>query len=205
MKEDINNILQDKIPLFTIPFIDDIAITGLVTCYENSDGIYETISEKSGICHFIWEHFAKVNCILQWLKYIGSIFSCKKLELCVPTIVMLGQQCNYEGCVPHEAKTQKITDWPVLMDITSIHVFSSTCGLVWIFIKDFAKHPLVNLTHKDITFYFGAEEIAAMDIIKDLVIHSPVFHPLNYSTHNWLIILTIDSSIITIRYVLMQI
>jgi hypothetical protein len=30
-------------------------------------------------------------------------------------------------------------------------------------------------------FEFGAEEIAAMEVIKDLVIRSPVLHPLNYA------------------------
>jgi hypothetical protein len=58
---------------------------------------------------------------------------------------------------------------------------------------------------KDITFHFGAEEIAAMENIKDLVTHSPVLRPLNYTAHDWPIILAVDSSITTIRYVLMQV
>jgi hypothetical protein len=58
---------------------------------------------------------------------------------------------------------------------------------------------------KDITFHFGAEEIAAMENIKDLVTQSPALRPLNYTTHDWPIILTIDSSIIAVRYVLMQV
>jgi hypothetical protein len=146
-----------------------------VTRYENANGTYETIPENSGIRRFVWEHLANVNRILQWLKYVGGTFSGKKLELCVPTIIILGQRCNYEGCVPHEAKTQKIQDWPIPIDITGIRSFLGTCKLVQIFIKDFAKHarPLVNLTRKDITFHFGAEEIAAMENIKDLITRSP--------------------------------
>jgi hypothetical protein len=54
-------------------------------------------------------------------------------------------------------------------------------------------------------FHFRAEEIAAMDIIKDLIICSLALCLLNYSTHNWPIILTIDSSVIAIRYILMQV
>jgi hypothetical protein len=89
-------------------------------------------------------------------------------------------------------------DQPVPTDITSVHGFLGTCGLVWIFIKDFAKHacPLVNLMHKDITFHFRAEEITAMDIIKNLIINFPVLHH---------IILAVGSSTIAIRYVLMQV
>jgi hypothetical protein len=107
MQGDINYILREKIPLFTIPFIDDVAIKSPVTRYENADGTYKTIPENSGIRRFVWEHLANVNRILQWLKYVSGTFSGKKLELCVPTIVILGQWCNYKGCVPHEAKTQK--------------------------------------------------------------------------------------------------
>jgi hypothetical protein len=59
--------------------------------------------------------------------------------------------------------------------------------------------------HKDITFHFRAEEIAAMDIIKDLVICSPALCPLNYATHTWLIILTVNSSVTAVGYVLMQV
>jgi hypothetical protein len=113
MQGDINYILRDEIPLFTMPFIDDVAVKGPVTRYENADGTYETIPENSGIHHFVWEHLANVNQILQQLKYVGSTFSGKKLELCVLTIVILGQWCNYEGRVPHEAKMQKIQDWPI--------------------------------------------------------------------------------------------
>jgi hypothetical protein len=130
-----------------------------------------------------------------------------KLELCVLTIVILGQQCNYKGHVPHESKTQKIQDWLIPIDITGIRSFLGTCRLVQIFIKDFAKHacPLVNLTHKDISFHFGAEEIAAMENIKYLITCSPALHPLNYTAHDWPIILTVDSSITAIGYVLMQV
>jgi hypothetical protein len=107
MQEDINYILQEEIPLFSVPFIDDVAIKGPVTSYENADGTYETIPKNSGICHFIWEHLANVNQILQWLKHVSGTFSGKKLKLCILTIVILGQQFNYEGHVPHEAKMQK--------------------------------------------------------------------------------------------------
>jgi hypothetical protein len=207
MQGDINYILRDKIPLFTLPFIDDVAVKGPVTHYENTDGTYETIPENSGIRRFVWEHLANVNQILQWLKYVGGTFSGKKLELCVPTIVILGQRCNYEGRVPHEAKMQKIQDWPIPIDVTGVHGFLGTCRLIQIFTKDFAKHacPLVNLTCKDITFHFGAEEIAAMENIKDLVTRSPALRPLNYTAHDWPIILAIDSSVTAIRYVLMQV
>jgi hypothetical protein len=94
MQGDINYILRDEIPLFTMLFIDDVAVKGPVTRYENANGTYETIPENSGIRHFVWEHLANVNRILQRLKYVSGTFSGKKLELCVWTIIILGQWCN---------------------------------------------------------------------------------------------------------------
>jgi hypothetical protein len=61
MQGDINHILQEEIPLFTVLFIDDVAVKGPVTRYENADGTYKTIPENSEIRHFIWEHLANVN------------------------------------------------------------------------------------------------------------------------------------------------
>jgi hypothetical protein len=85
MQGEINYILQEEIPLFTILFIDDVAVKGPVTRYESPDGTYETIPENTGICRFVWEHLANVNHILQRLKYIGGMFSGKELELYVDT------------------------------------------------------------------------------------------------------------------------
>jgi hypothetical protein len=65
MQGDINYILRDEIPLFTIPFIDDVAVKGPVTRYENADSTYETIPENSGIRRSVWEHLANINRILQ--------------------------------------------------------------------------------------------------------------------------------------------
>jgi hypothetical protein len=65
MQEDINYILQEDIPLFTVLFIDDVAIKGPVTHYENADSTYKTTLENSGICCFIWKHLTNVNQNLQ--------------------------------------------------------------------------------------------------------------------------------------------
>jgi hypothetical protein len=65
MQGDINYILREEIPLFTMPFIDDVTIKGPVTHYENANSTYKTILKNSGIHRFIWEHLANINQILQ--------------------------------------------------------------------------------------------------------------------------------------------
>jgi hypothetical protein len=44
-----------------------------------------------------------------------------------------------------------------------------------------------------------------MENIKDLVTRSPALCLLNYAAHDWPIILAVNSSVTTIRYVLMQV
>lgn len=58
---DTTFLLQDEIPHVTIPFVDDIPVKGPPTRYETKDGVYETISENSGIRRFVWEHLQNVN------------------------------------------------------------------------------------------------------------------------------------------------
>lgn len=205
MQGDISYILRDEIPTYTVPFIDDVAVKGPPTRYELPDGGYETIPENPHIRRFVWEHLNNVNRILQRLRYVGGTFSGKKLELCVPSIVILGQRCNYEGRVAHEAKTQKIEDWPLPVDLTSVRGFLGTCGLVRIFIRDFARHsrPLVLLTRKDTPFHFDDVHHSAMATIKNLVVHSPALRPIDY-TQPWEVILAVDSSVIAVGFILMQ-
>jgi hypothetical protein len=58
-------ILQDEIPDYTLPFIDDVPVKSVKTRYQRTDGSYETIVQNSGIRCFIWEHCIVINRILQ--------------------------------------------------------------------------------------------------------------------------------------------
>jgi hypothetical protein len=44
-----------------------------------------------------------------------------------------------------------------------------------------------------------------MENIKDLITRSPALHLLNYAAHDWPIILTVNSSVTAIGYILMQV
>ena len=46
---DMSFILQDKIPCFTYPFIDDLPVKSVTTCYQHSDSLYKTIPDNQGI------------------------------------------------------------------------------------------------------------------------------------------------------------
>jgi hypothetical protein len=61
---DMPFILQEEIPHYTMPFIDDLPVKSDMTRYQAEDGSYETIPQNSGIHRFIWEHLIIVNRIL---------------------------------------------------------------------------------------------------------------------------------------------
>jgi hypothetical protein len=205
MHGDSNYILKEEIPKVTIPFVDDINAKGPPTRYELPDGGYETIPDNPGIRRFAWEHLNDVNRILQRYRYIGGTFNGKKLSICQPSVIIVGHKCTYEGRIPLEDKVQKVRDWPVPRTATDVRSFLGTCGLMRIFIKDFAMfaRPLVQLTRKGVPFRFEDEEFHSFQYLKDAVATSQALRAIDYD-HDWEVILAVDSSVIGTGFILMQ-
>jgi hypothetical protein len=203
---DMAFILQDKIPHHTMPFVDDVPVKSERTQYQAADGTYETISENLGICCFIWNHCVIINRILQRLQNVRATVSAKKFVLTAPDATIVGHKCTIEGRIPHENKVQKIQDWPECSNMTHVCGFLGVCGVVHIFIKDFVKiaSPLVNLTCKGIPFEWDNTHRAAMARLKDKIVKSPTLCHIDYECGQE-VILAVDTSIIAVRYILLQI
>ena len=75
-----------------------------------------------------------VHRILQCLQNINTTVSAKKFVLSAPDTTIVGHKCTSEGRVLHEAKIQKIRDWPECKNLTQVHVFLGTCSMFQIFI-----------------------------------------------------------------------
>ena len=120
--------------------------------------------------------------------------------------IIVGQTCNYDGCIPDESKVSKIHDWPPCETKTEVQGFLGTAGTVHIWIKDFAaiSRPLVHLTKKDVPFVWGELEQSSMDTLKSAILSSPAIRPLDYSSSNE-VILAVDSSHIAVGYILSQV
>ena len=101
---DMSFILQDEIPRYSYPFINDLPIKSVTTQYENPDGSYETIPDNLGIHCFIWEHLQVMHQILQQLENVGVIVSTKKFILTAPDATIVRHKCTFNGHIPHEAK-----------------------------------------------------------------------------------------------------
>ena len=206
MHGDVTHILQDEIPDVTAPFVDDVPVKGPKTRYELPNGKAETIPENDGIRRFVWEHLNTMNRILQRMKAYGGTFNGKKLVVCAPETLVVGHLCCYEGRKPDQSYVQKIKDWPACRNVSEIRSFLGTCGVLRIFIKDYAKlsRRLVNLTRKDAEWIFGEEEIETMNTMKKAVIDSPALRAIDYECGRP-VILAVDSSYIAAGFVLLQV
>jgi len=73
------------------------------------------------------------------------------------------------------------------------------------FIKNFTHHAhhLIKLTRKGQPFEFGPEQIVAQEDLKNALLNSPALRPIDY-TNGALVILAVDTSYITVGYILSQ-
>ena len=205
MHNDVTFILQEEIPEITIPFADDIGVKGPRTRYELANGSYETIPENPGIRRFVWEHLIACSRVVQRIGAVGGTISGKKIALCAPHGVIVGQKCTYEGRVPEDGKVDKIRNWPEPRNLTELRGFLGTCGVVRMFIRDYSRiaRPLVHLTRKGVEFDIGETEREAIQLLKDAVVNSPALRPIDYENEET-VILAVDSSVIGFGYVLYQ-
>jgi hypothetical protein len=232
LQGDITFIMKEEIPGVAAPFMDDVTVKGAPSRYETdldgwysssvfadppeqecpvlcavgADGIYyEVIPENRGIRRFVWEHLNDVNRVIQRVYKAGATFSASKMELCVPVVMAVGHRCSYDGRSPDDSKVQKIRDWPSCKSLTEVRGFLGTCGLVRIWVKDFAKKakPLVILTKKEVEFIWTTLQQYSMDQLKIAVITAPCLRPIDYKCLR-AVIMAVDSSWQAVGFILLQ-
>ncbi len=205
LQGDITYTLQDEIPDVTIPFVDDAGVKGPITRYETADGGYETIPENSGIRRFVWEHFQNLNRVVQRMKYAGCTWSGKKAYLCVPEAIIVGHKCTYEGRIPEDGKVDKIKNWGPCLDLTDVRSFLGTAGILRIYVRNYSllARPLVNLTRKGVEFFWGPDQEAAQEALKQEIINSPALRPIDYKS-DAPVILAVDTSAQAVGYAIFQ-
>jgi hypothetical protein len=173
--------------------------------YETLGGGYQTIPENAGICKFIWEHLNDVHRILHCLGHAGMTASALKLFLAVPEVIILGHKCTYEGHIPDDSKTVKISTWPPCKNVTDVRAFLGTTRTMRIWIKNYSAtaRPLVDLTHKNTDFVWEDRHNHAMQVLKDAIATSPTLIPIDYTSSHPMF-LAIDSSWRAVGWILSQ-
>ncbi|KAH7917090.1 hypothetical protein BV22DRAFT_994536, partial [Leucogyrophana mollusca] len=124
----VTYILQDEIPTFTVPFIDDVPVKGPLTTYPTADGSPEVLKDNPGIRRFVFEHFQTLNRIVEHMKYCDGTFSGPKAMLCVTDFFVVGHRCTPEGRLPDESRVAKILNWGPCKDLTDVRAFLGTIG-----------------------------------------------------------------------------
>jgi hypothetical protein len=164
----VTHILQLKIPNTTIPYIDNVPIRSLAERYLLLDSTKECIPENSGIRRFIWEHFQNLNHVVQQVKYSSGTFSSFKSAVCTEEIIAVGHCCTPQGQLPDPKYIDKIAKWGPCKNVSEVQAFLGTIRVCRMFIHNFAKHTnsLVHLTHKEVPFNFGVEQLAAQEDLK---------------------------------------
>lgn len=188
-------ILQDEIPKTANVFIDDLPIKGPATQYLDKNGQPEVLKENPGIRRFIWEHAQDVHRIMHKIVCAGATFAATKAQICLPEVMIVGQQCNAQGRSPDSAKVEKVLKWPLPSNPKEVRQFLGLCGTVRIWIQNYSKlvKPISELYHKDKEFEWTPRRIEAFEHIKSLVASAPALRPIDYTTEDP-VILAVDSS-----------
>ena len=203
--DDVNFILQDEVPEYTMPYIDDVPVRGPATRYQKSDGSYETISDNPGIRRFVWEHMNNVNRILQRMKYSGGTFSGHKSLVCASEIVVVGHVCSYEGRKPAPDKMAVINNWGVCKNVSDVRAFLGTLGLLRIFIPNYAKraHHISKLLKDNTPFEWGPDQEESMRLVKEGLAIVPCLKTIDYDGQGE-VVLAVDTSYKAVGYYIYQ-
>ena len=198
-------ILRDEIPEVANIFIDDLPIKGPATIYPDENGNPEVLKENPGIRRFIWEHALDVSRIMHRIKQSGATFSARKIQLCRPRVLIVGQTCTPEGRLPDEAKIEKILKWPLPQTISQVRGFLGLCGTVRIWIPGYSQmnRKLTELYKKDEEFIWTEERVQAFEALKKAVSSAPALRSIDYGSE-LAVILAVDTSKYAIGIVMLQ-
>jgi hypothetical protein len=105
---DVIFMLQDKIPAYTIPYIDDVPVRGPATCYNQENGNCKVIATNPSIRCFVFEHWATMHQILHCIETFGATVSGMKVKICAPLIEMVGHEASYKEHMPDQLRTKVI-------------------------------------------------------------------------------------------------
>ena len=134
-----------------------------------------------------------VNRVLQCIKYAGGMFSGTKSVLCADKITVVGHLCSYEGRKPEIKRYAIVIDWGDCRNLHEVRQFLGMCGMLRMFIKDYAKvlEPINKLTKDESTFEWSKEQKGAMREMKRHLAECAALRPLNYESKG-AVILAVD-------------
>ncbi|GBG59682.1 hypothetical protein CBR_g49948 [Chara braunii] len=104
-------VAGDMFPEKCEPYIDDNPIKGAQEKDETEI--------QPGVRHFVWDHLQDIKDLLRRFLVYNITANGPKSILAVPEVTILGFRCSAYGRKPDPAKTDKISQWPTPMRMTT--------------------------------------------------------------------------------------
>jgi len=177
----MNTIFREYIDKFIVVYIDDI-----------------TIYSKT-----FNEHLQHLRSTFTKLREAGLKVQPDKCQFGKTSLPFLGYIIGKNEIKPDPSKVEKVQDYPVPNNLTTLHEFIGLALYYRRFIKDFAKiaSPLHKLLHKNQPYIWNEKCQLAFETLKNHLITSPI---LTYPDFDKPFILFTDASSIGLGAILSQ-
>lgn len=191
----INRVLAEQIPDCAQTFLDDIAVKGPKSNY--NDEQYPSDDDRAvfGCRKFVLEHLKNLDQTLLSAELAGLTMSGEKSQFCAEGLKMVGFVIDGDGRHPDVEKISKIVNWPACKNVTEVRAFLGICVYYRVFVVCFAilSAPLYKLLEKDVVFVWKKAHDVAMQAMKEALTSAPALISLDYGSGN-IIILAVDAS-----------
>ena len=149
------------------------------------------------------EHKEHLQQVFERLRQAGLKLKPSKCSFLCREVVFLGHVISVDGVSPDPAKTEKVRDYPVPVDVSSVRQFLGLASYYRRFVPGFSKiaAPLYVFSKKSVTFSWTDECQKAFDQLKQLLCSAPVLaYPLFGPEHQFIV--ETDASVLGLGAVL---
>ena len=181
-------------------FLDDIAVKESQTDYDGEEILIE-------VHHYVLKSIQNLNKVLVNVKCAeGCVFS-EKSQFVMKKLRIVEFICGLKECFLKTVKVLKIVEWSSCWSTEDVQTFIELCVYYWLWIKKFVMivAPIYDLFKKNHTFDWETEEQKVMDCLKIVLSTQSIIQSLVYNDDTDKIILTVDSSLKSWDFCLMQV
>lgn len=116
-------LLFDLVPHVCQAFLDDIAVKGPTTTYDDSQ-----VPELPGVRQFVAKHIKNLDQVLLNAELAGATISAVKSEWCQKRVNIVGYTCETDGRSPQDSKIGKIQGWSYYSSLRDVKSFLGMVG-----------------------------------------------------------------------------
>jgi hypothetical protein len=195
----VNLVFAAQIPARCEPFLDDIAVHGPKTVYNNEEVM-------PGVRRYVLEHIINLDKVLADAERAGLTVAGGKSQWLKSGVKIVGFVCDIDGRRPDERKVAKVIEWPACTSPKETREFLGLVIYYRIWVKGFAMvtAPLYYLLKKDVEFVWTEDQERAMNALKTALTTAPALVSIDYKSGGD-IILAVDASLKGWGCVLMQV